>query len=61
MTVTTQNDIHEGNKNSLNPGDASYHLVQNLLFSHLLSKDENIENYNFTKLICMGVKLDRSL
>jgi hypothetical protein len=38
MTVTNQNYIYEEIKRRLNSGNACYHLVQNLLFSHLLSK-----------------------
>jgi hypothetical protein len=38
-TLTNQNDIHEEIKNRLNSGNACYHSVQNLLSSHLISKN----------------------
>jgi hypothetical protein len=38
-TVTNQNLIQEEFKRRLNSGNASYHSVQNLLSSHLLSKN----------------------
>jgi hypothetical protein len=37
-TEINQNFIHEEIKNSLNSGNACYHSVQNLLFSHLSLK-----------------------
>jgi hypothetical protein len=37
--VTNQNLIHEEIKSRLNSGNACYHSVQNLLSSHLLSKN----------------------
>jgi hypothetical protein len=45
-TVTNQNLIQEEIKRRLNSGTACYHSVQNLLSSHLLSKDIIIRNYN---------------
>jgi hypothetical protein len=39
MTVTNQNLIQEEIKRRLNSGNACYHSVQNLLSSHLLSKN----------------------
>jgi hypothetical protein len=45
MTVTNQNLIQEEIKRRLNSGNACYHLVQNLLSSHLLSKNLKIRIY----------------
>jgi hypothetical protein len=42
QTVTNQNLIHEEIKRRLNVGNACYHSVQNLLPSHLLSKNIKI-------------------
>jgi hypothetical protein len=42
-TVTDQNDIRDEIKCRLNSENASYHSVQNLLSSHLISK----QNCNF--------------
>jgi hypothetical protein len=39
MTLTNQNDIHDEIKSRLNLGNACYYLVQNLLSSHLISKE----------------------
>jgi hypothetical protein len=47
MTVTNQNLIHEEVKGRLDSGNACYHSVQNLLSSHLLSKNVKIKIYNF--------------
>ena len=44
-TLTIQNSIQEEIKNRLKSGSASYHLVQNLLSSSLLSKNINIKIY----------------
>jgi hypothetical protein len=44
-TVTNQNFIQEEIKWRLNSGKACYHLVQNLLSSHLLSKNLEIKIY----------------
>jgi hypothetical protein len=41
-TVTTQNLIQEEIKRRLNSGNTCYHSVQNLLPSHLLSKNLKI-------------------
>ena len=38
-TLTNQNSIQEEIKSRLNSGNASYHSVQNLLSSSLLSKN----------------------
>jgi hypothetical protein len=48
--VTNQNLIQEEIKRRLNLGNVCYYSVQNLLFSHLLSKKVKIgvnKNYNF--------------
>jgi hypothetical protein len=42
MTVTNQNLIQEEIKRRLNSGKACYHLVKNLLSSHLLLKNVKI-------------------
>jgi hypothetical protein len=42
MTITNQNLINEEIKNRLKSGNAWYHSVQNLLSSHLLSKNVKI-------------------
>jgi ribosomal protein S2 len=44
-TVTNQNLIQEEIKKRLKLGNASYHSVQNLLSSHLLSKNIHIKIY----------------
>jgi hypothetical protein len=44
-TVTNQNLIQEEIKRRLNSGDACCHSVQNLLSSHLLSKNLKIRIY----------------
>jgi hypothetical protein len=44
-TVPDQNLIQEEIKNALNPGNARTHSVQNLLCSHLLSRDVKIRIY----------------
>jgi hypothetical protein len=43
--ITNQNGIQEEIKRRLNSGNACYHLVQNLLSSHLLSKNIKIGIY----------------
>jgi hypothetical protein len=45
MTVTNQNLIKVKIKRRLNSGNACYHLVQNLLSSHLLSKNVKVRIY----------------
>jgi hypothetical protein len=42
-TLTNQNDIHDEIKNRLNSGNACYYSVQNLLSSHLTSKNLKIK------------------
>ena len=44
-TLTNQNSIPEEVKSRLRSGNASYHSVQNLLFSRLLSKNLKIKIY----------------
>jgi hypothetical protein len=44
-TVTNQNLIQEEIKRRLNSGNACYHSVQNLLSSHLLSKNVKVRIY----------------
>jgi hypothetical protein len=46
MTVKNQNLIHDKLKSRLNLGNACYHSVQNLLHSHLLSKNVKIKTHN---------------
>jgi hypothetical protein len=43
MTLTNQNDIHDEVKNRFNLGNACYYSVQNLLSSHLISKNLNVK------------------
>jgi hypothetical protein len=45
MTETNTNLIQEEIKRRLNSGNACYHSVQNLLSSHLLSKNLKIKIY----------------
>jgi hypothetical protein len=42
MTVTNQNLIQEEIKKGLNSDNACYHLFQNILSSHLLSKNVKV-------------------
>jgi hypothetical protein len=44
-TLTNQNDIHDEVKRRLNLGDACYYSVQNLLSSHLTSKNLTTKIY----------------
>jgi hypothetical protein len=44
-TLTDQNCIHVEIRNRLNPGNACYHAVQNLLSSSLLSRNVKIKIY----------------
>jgi hypothetical protein len=44
-TVTNQNLIQEEIKRKLNSGNTCYHSVQNLLSSHLLSKNVKVRIY----------------
>jgi hypothetical protein len=63
MTLTNQNDIHDEIKSRLYSGNACYYSVQNLLSSHLISKNLKIKTYKtvICQLCCMGVKLGLSL
>jgi sorting nexin-29 len=45
MTLTSQNDIHDEIRSRLNSGNACYYSVQNLLSSHLISKNLKIKIY----------------
>jgi len=61
-TLTNQNSIQEEIKNILRSENVSYHSVQNLLSSSLLSKNLKIK-VNRTIILpvfCMGMKLGRS-
>jgi hypothetical protein len=42
MALTNQNCSHEEIKGRLNSGNARYHLVQKLLLSHLLIKENTM-------------------
>jgi hypothetical protein len=53
-TLTNQNDIHEEIKSRLNSGNACYYSVQNLLSSHLISKNLKIKIY---KTVILPVEL----
>jgi hypothetical protein len=44
-TLTNQNDIHNEIKSRFNSGNACYYSVQNLLSSHLISKNLKIKIY----------------
>jgi hypothetical protein len=44
-TFTDQNCIYEEIKSRLNSGNACFHAVQNLLFSHMLSRNVKIKIY----------------
>jgi hypothetical protein len=44
-TVTNQNDIQDEIKSRLNSGNACYYSVQNILSSHLMSKNLKIKIY----------------
>jgi hypothetical protein len=54
MTVTNQNLIQEEIKRRLNYGNVCYHLAQNLLSSHLLSKNVKVR---ISKTIILPVVL----
>jgi hypothetical protein len=62
-TLTNQNDIHDEVKSILNSGNACYYSVQNILSSHLISKNLKIKIYKtvICRLYCMGAKLGLSL
>jgi hypothetical protein len=50
-TLINQNDIRDEIKNRLNSGNACYHSVQNLLSSHLISKNLQIKIYKTVILL----------
>jgi hypothetical protein len=56
--VANQNLIQEEIKKGMNPDNACYHSVQNLLSSRLLSKNLKIRLYKTVICLsfCMGVK-----
>jgi hypothetical protein len=54
MVVANKNLIREEIKRRLNSGNACYHSVQNLLSSHLLSKNVKIRLYK-TNFVCGSV------
>jgi len=58
-TLTNKNSIPEEIKSRLRSGNASYHSVQNLLSSSLLSKKLKIKIYRtiILPVVCMGVNL----
>jgi sorting nexin-29 len=62
-TLTNQNDIHDGIKSRLNLGNACYYSVQNLLSSHLISKNLKIKIYKTVILpvVLYSAKLGLSL
>jgi hypothetical protein len=49
--LTNQNAIHDEIKRRLNSGNAYYHSVQNLLSSHLISKNLKIKIYKIVILL----------
>jgi hypothetical protein len=51
MTLTNQNDIFDEIKIRLNSGNACYYSVQNLLSSHLISKNLKIKIYKTVILL----------
>jgi hypothetical protein len=54
MTVTNQNLIQEESKRRSNSGNACYHSVQNLLSSHLPSKNVKVRIYK-TNFACGSI------
>jgi hypothetical protein len=60
--ATNESYNHKEFKNRIYFGNACYHLVQNLLSSHLISKTLKIKVYKTITLsvVYMGVKLDLS-
>jgi hypothetical protein len=45
MTLVNQNGIHDKIKSRLNSGNACYYSVQNILSSHIISKNLKIKIY----------------
>jgi hypothetical protein len=62
-TLTNQNDIHEEIKSRLNVGNACYYSAQNLLSSHIISKNLKIKIYKTVifPIVLYGCKLRLSL
>jgi hypothetical protein len=58
-TLTNQNDIHDESKSRLNSGNVFYYSVQNLLSSHLISKNLKIKIYKTVILpvVTFGCKI----
>jgi hypothetical protein len=58
-TLTDQNCIHEEIRSRLNSGNACYHVVQNLLSSHLLSRNVKIKIYKtiISPVVLYGCKI----
>jgi hypothetical protein len=54
MMLTNQNDIHDEIKTILNSGNACYQSVQNLLSSHLISKNLKIKIHR-TVILLVGL------
>jgi hypothetical protein len=52
-TLTNQNDIHDEIKSRLNSGNACYYSVQNLLSSHLITKNPKIKMYKTVILLVL--------
>jgi hypothetical protein len=50
-TLTDQNCIHEEIRSRLNSGNACYHGVQNLFYSHLLSRNVKVRIYKTILLL----------
>jgi hypothetical protein len=61
-TLNNLNCVQEEIKSKLKPGNACYHLVQNLKSSNLLFKHVKIKKYRtiIWLLFCMGVKFGRT-
>jgi hypothetical protein len=63
MTLTSQNDVHDEIKGRLNLGNASYHSVQNVLYSYFIYNKLKIKMYETVILpvVLHGMKLGLSL
>jgi hypothetical protein len=55
MTITNESLIQEEIKGRFNSGNACYHSVQNLLYSHLLCKDIKFRIYKYSNFACGSV------
>jgi len=51
-TLTDQNDMHDEIKSRLNSGNACYYSIQNILSSHLISKNLKIKIYKTNFVSC---------